>query len=746
MKEKVLILSADAQLRQWLVDILSSAQAVVETAANGAAGLAFVAEHEFDLVLLDVDLPGMDGLETLARIKVHAPRTGSVVLARKQSEELLLRALRSGGGDFLRIPCNPEEVSRAAERQLRLSVRQRQGPDRSEGTRKTLVRAFQAICLSLDLQGVPGRPLPGLQPLGLLARQVATGLGLSEAAREEVQLATWIQAICDLPGEAPVLIDWEELPAGVQALLEQGEGPAAAVLQLALALGRGDDMGEKDRFDPALLELLPKGPQFKQVQKRAQISRARALQHSGQAMEAIHLFEQVLKAEPNSPEVLLALARLHRRPAMVQQALSTSQKLGAWITAETCFEGAMVLHELNAPGADNLFLRSSRLYGDLRSRHRQALASLAQDWLAGARLPVEVVRAAVEHLCACPEPELLSAQLDWLAPGLLAHPGVESGEAVRLVQRWLEEDSSRIAQEIRRGSWSLEARKGLARVLAGLPWVAGREVLDVLEKDHSQEVRAAVPADLHVGSALPPILRIHALGPLEVYQGQRRLPNNAWRTQRARHLVAYLATHWQEAHSEESLIERFLSDAPSPVRLQQLLEVARASLRPPGWPEVNYLLWEAGRLRFNLQLPRWVDVEQLEQSLVRARQCQGEQAADYYRRVLAVAGGEFLEDFEPTDWVLPARARLREQLWESRLWLARWSLESARPAEALEHAQWLLETDSGSEQAWVFSMDSLLALNRIEEALRMSERAKKTLEAPSALLQEAHRRAVASLG
>lgn len=744
MKKCILILSADANLRQWLVDILRPTQASLDTAANGAAGLAMLAEKDFDLILVDLDLPGMDGLETLSRIKHHSGRTGSVVLARKQSEELLLRAMRSGAGDFLRIPCNPEEVTRATERQLNLSAAQRQGPARNDGVRKTLVRAFQAICLSLDLQSVPGRPLPGLQPLGLLARQVALGLNLGETAREEVQLATWIQAICELPGEAPVLIDWEELPSGVLDLLEGQEGPGAQVVQLALALGRGEDIYEKDRFPAAYLELIPKGPQFKQVQRRAQISRARALQGSGQGMEAGHLFEQVLKAEPNSPEVLLALARLHRRPEMVQQALSCSQKLGAWITAETCFEAGLVLHELNAPGADNQFLRSNRLYGGLRSRHRQALATLAQEWVAGSKLPGDGVRAAIEDLCDCPEPELLSAQQDWLAPGLLAFPKLEETGAARLVQRWLEEDSSRIAQEIRRANWSLEARKGLARLLGGLPWVPGREVLEVLEKDHSEEVRSAVPAGVHVGAALPPILRVHALGPLEVYQGRRRIPNNAWRSQRARHLVAYLATNWQEAHSEEALIERFLPDSPSPARFQQLLEVARASLRPAGWPDVNYLIWEEGTLRFNLQLPRWVDVEQLDQSFARAKQCQDEQAADHYRRVLAVAGGEFLEDFE-ADWVGPQRLRVRHQLVAARFWLARWSLESGRPAEALEHAQSLLEADPNWEEAWVLSMDSLLALNRIEEALRTSERAKKAVTQPGQLLKDAHRRAMAAL-
>lgn len=744
MKDRILILSADAHLRKWLLDILRSPQVALETAANGPSGLSLVADREFDLVIVDADLPGMDGLDTLWRVKTHAPRSGSILLARQQSEELLLRCMRSGGGDFLRIPCNPEDVSKAVQRQLKLSVGQRQGPDRSHGSRRTLVRAFHSICLSLDLQAVPGRPLPGLQPLGLLARQVALGLSLSETAREEVQLATWIQAICDLPGEAPITIDWEELPAGVQALLEQGEGPAAQVVQLALALGRGDDIYEKGRFDPAMLALIPKGPQFKQVQRRAQLSRARALQDSGQNMEAVHLFEQVLKAEPNSPEVLLSLARLHRRPELVQQALSCSQKSGSWITAETCFEGGMVLHELNAPGADNLFLRSSRLYADLRSRHRQALSLLAQEWVAGGRLPADALRSAIEDLCFCPEPELLSAQADWLAPRLLAYPGLDKTEALRLIQRFLEEDSSRIAGEIRRGNWSLEARKGLAIVLSGLPWVPGREVLEVLEKDHSEEVRAAVPSHIHLGAALPPILRIHALGPLEVFQGRRRLANNAWRTQRARRLVAYLATHWQEAHSEETLIGLFLADSPSPVRLQQLLEVARASLRPPGWQDVNYLLWEDGKLRFNLQLPRWVDVEQSEQSFARARQCQGEQAADLYRRVLAIDHGDFLEDFEE-DWVLPIRRRQREQSLAARSWLAHWSLEAGRPAETLEHAQWLLDADSASEEAWVLTMDSLLALNRIEEALRTSERAKKAVPSPGTALKEAHRRAVASL-
>jgi DNA-binding SARP family transcriptional activator len=675
-----------------------------------------------------------------------------------RNEELLLRSLRAGAGDFLQRPFTPDELISAVQRQLQLNSSRPQGDSHSHLVRKTLLQAIQAITHTLDLAGAPGRPLQGLHSLGLLARQLAQAHGLAPGDCDEIQLATWIQAICDLPGESPLVLDREELPYSTQQILENLHTETAPLesrlVDLVLALGRGDDITEEGRFAPEMVEVVlhRNRSQLAQTQeacqKRAMLSRARALDNSHQSVEAIRLYEQVLKADPTSPdgiESALALARLRNRADIANQAIQAAQKIGPWLNAETCFEAGIVLAEIKASSAESSLQRSNRLYRDLDSRHRQALATLAQEHFGPTTLSPDLVKSAVEALGSCPEKELLSRHVDWLAPWLLAYPAFEDlPEALRLVQNWLEEDSEKIASLLRQGSWSEGARVGLASAMTRLPWVPGEQVLRLLRADPSAAVRALLEGDkVRLGAALPPALRVYSLGPLEVYQGQRRLPSNAWRTQRARQLFAFLAAHCEQAHSQESLIEQFVSDDPSPERLAQVLEATRQSLRPRGWPEVDYLQVAQGTIRLNLQLPRWHDLEQLERSYAQAQQCSGKEAADLYRRIVTLARGDFLEDCG-SDWVLPIRQRVHQKVCATLLWLARWSLSSGRPAEAFEHATRLAEKDPQREEAGVLVIDALIALNRIEEALRFFERC-KTQAGAGEDLQKAQKRAIAAL-
>lgn len=144
-----------------------------------------------------------------------------------------------------------------------------------------------------------------------------------------------------------------------------------------------------------------------------------------------------------------------------------------------------------------------------------------------------------------------------------------------------------------------------------------------------------------------------------------------------------------------------------------------------------------------MQLPRWHDLEQLERSYTLAQQSDGKEAADLYRRIVTLARGQFLEDCT-LDWVPPIRERVHEKVCASLLWLAKWSQRAGRPAEAFEHATRLVESDPQREEAGVLVMDALIALNRIEEALRFFERCKTQLTVGQAL-QSAQKRAIAAL-
>jgi len=757
MSKRILVVEEEPQMRARLVEVLRGAGLNADTAAHGPGALSLASNLHYDALIINAALTGMDGLETCSRLKARFPGMGVVVISAVGSEELMLRAMRAGARDFLLRPFTPEELIQAVQRQL--STRPAANQDaQSHLVRKTLLQALQAITLMLDLSGVRGRPLPGLNPLGVLARQLAQAHSLPPGDCEEIQLSTWLQALCELPGESPMVVDREELPLSIQEILNGLDSDEPSVqsklVALVLALGRGDDITEKGRFDPELVELVLRRNRSGQSQaqeiwhKRSLLSRARALDLALQQAEAIHLYEQVLKADPSSAdgiEAALALARLRQRTEVANQAIQTAQRVGPWLNAETCFEAGIVLSEIKPGSAETALQRATRLYRDLECRHRQALATIAQERFSSTALSPDLVRSAVETLGSFPERELLSRHLDWLAPWLLAYPDFdEIPEALKLIQGWLEEDSERIANLLRQGGWPEAARLGLARALTRLPWVPGDEVVRVLRSDSHAEVRQVVAGDkVTLAPGLPPCLRIYSLGPLEVYQGRRRLSSNAWRTQRARHLFAYLAAHSEESHSGESLIELFLSDDPRIERLNQVLEAARSSLRPRGQLNIDYIQENQGHYRLNPQLPRWHDLEQLERSHLQAGQLEGKEAADQHRRIVTLARGQFLEDTS-MDWVLPIRERVQEKVCNSLLWLARWSQKAGRPAESYEHATRLAELAPQLDEAGVLVMDSLVGLNRIEEALRYFERYKNQGNISEAL-QTAQKRAISAL-
>lgn len=99
----VLIVDDDMLARQAIADYLRLAEdfAVAGSVATAEAALAHVAEHPPDMVLLDVNLPGMDGIEAARRIHDLAPQTSIIMLTSFDDDDLLRRALAAGAVGYL---------------------------------------------------------------------------------------------------------------------------------------------------------------------------------------------------------------------------------------------------------------------------------------------------------------------------------------------------------------------------------------------------------------------------------------------------------------------------------------------------------------------------------------------------------------------------------------------------------------------------------------------------------------------
>jgi UDP-3-O-[3-hydroxymyristoyl] N-acetylglucosamine deacetylase len=104
MSETILVVDDDARVRESIGGVLRDEGYVVLTADDGREAIDVVDERRPDLVLLDVWMPDLDGIEVLARIKRSHPRLPVIVLSGHGNVEIAVKATRMGAVDFIEKP------------------------------------------------------------------------------------------------------------------------------------------------------------------------------------------------------------------------------------------------------------------------------------------------------------------------------------------------------------------------------------------------------------------------------------------------------------------------------------------------------------------------------------------------------------------------------------------------------------------------------------------------------------------
>ncbi len=109
LRATILVVEDDAALRDTLHDVVGEAGFAVSTAADGAEAVRALAEHEFDVVLLDIGLPFVDGWGILATMPHHRIPSVIVISARGDEDDKV-RALDMGADDYLAKPFGAGEL------------------------------------------------------------------------------------------------------------------------------------------------------------------------------------------------------------------------------------------------------------------------------------------------------------------------------------------------------------------------------------------------------------------------------------------------------------------------------------------------------------------------------------------------------------------------------------------------------------------------------------------------------------
>src|SRR5467141_4482928 len=102
----VLIVDDDPALLQALPEALQMRMTglTVDTAQSGAVALDQITARDYDAIVTDIKIPGMDGLELLAEIRTQRPDTPTLMITGYGEHDLVVQALRGGAFDFIQKP------------------------------------------------------------------------------------------------------------------------------------------------------------------------------------------------------------------------------------------------------------------------------------------------------------------------------------------------------------------------------------------------------------------------------------------------------------------------------------------------------------------------------------------------------------------------------------------------------------------------------------------------------------------
>jgi DNA-binding NarL/FixJ family response regulator len=160
-----------------LVDMLDGVE-VVGVAYNGEEGVALCRKEEPDVVLMDISMPKMDGINATREIKDLLPQTAVIILTGHEEDEHVFEGIKAGAQGYLLKDSEPEDLSRAIQ---------------TVHAGDTIIAPDLAQKMLMTFEGRPGSPQLAPPPLtqreleviralaqGMSDRQIASSLGISE--------------------------------------------------------------------------------------------------------------------------------------------------------------------------------------------------------------------------------------------------------------------------------------------------------------------------------------------------------------------------------------------------------------------------------------------------------------------------------------------------------------------------------------------------------------------------------------
>ncbi len=115
-KTRVLVVDDDSTMAKFLSSYLARRDFEVSTASTGEEAIRVFRVYDPSLVLLDVSIPGMDGMDTLERIKQIKPEISVIMVSGQSNPELIFRASKLGADDYIAKPFEPRDLDQRIDK------------------------------------------------------------------------------------------------------------------------------------------------------------------------------------------------------------------------------------------------------------------------------------------------------------------------------------------------------------------------------------------------------------------------------------------------------------------------------------------------------------------------------------------------------------------------------------------------------------------------------------------------------
>ena len=160
-KTRILIVDDEEIVRLCLVRTLAGKHCNVEVVGNGHEALALMGREPFDVVLLDVRMPGIGGLAVLERLVADGVDLPVIMLTGHGTVEMCRRAFKGGAAEFLEKPVDDDRLVEALQQAVRAHVRsrERRGADGAVAARYAQLSPREREVLGLIVAGLTNKEI-----------------------------------------------------------------------------------------------------------------------------------------------------------------------------------------------------------------------------------------------------------------------------------------------------------------------------------------------------------------------------------------------------------------------------------------------------------------------------------------------------------------------------------------------------------------------------------------------------------